>query len=256
MSRLRIIPVLLIDNGRLVKGVKFNKHKYIGDPTNAIKIFNEKEVDELILLDITATVQEREPNYNFLSEISSEAFFPLGYGGGINSVKQVEKLMRLGIEKVVLGTSAFMNPQLVRDAVTAVGSQSVVVSIDYRNTLLRGSRVYIKNGKINAGISPKDFSRKMEDLGVGELIVTNIEREGTGKGYDVDILSELSSSLSIPIVASGGAGKAVDFIQARDIGNVQAVSAGSMFVFYGPHRAVLINYPSYESMSDLFNRSF
>ena len=256
MSRLRVIPVLLADNGRLIKGAQFKKHKYIGDPTNAIKIFNEKEVDELILLDITATDQQREPDYNFLSEISSEAFFPLGYGGGINSVRQVERLMRLGIEKVVLGAAAFMNPQLVRDAVAAVGSQSVVVSIDYRSTLLRGSRVYIKNGKINTGSAPKDFARKMEDLGVGELIVTNIEREGTGRGYDVEILSELSRSLSIPIVASGGAGKTSDFIEARDIGNVQAVSAGSMFVFYGPHRAVLINYPTYESMSDLFNRSF
>jgi len=256
MSRLRVIPVLLADNGRLIKGAQFKKHKYIGDPTNAIKIFNEKEVDELMLLDITATSQQREPDYNFLSEISSEAFFPLGYGGGINSVGQIERVMRLGIEKVVLGASAFMNPQLVRDAVAAVGSQSVVVSIDYRTTLLRGTRVYIKNGKISTGSTPKDYARKMEDLGVGELIVTNIEREGTGRGYDVAMLSELSRSLSIPIVASGGAGKASDFIEARDIGNVQAVSAGSMFIFYGPHRAVLINYPTYESMSDLFNRGF
>lgn len=256
MSRLRVIPVLLVDRARLIKGTKFRNHKYIGDPTNAIKIFNEKEVDELILLDITATDQAREPDYNFLDEISSEAFFPLGYGGGINSVKQVEKLLRLGIEKVVLGTSAFMSPELIRSIVDAVGSQSVVVSIDYKTTLLRGSKVYIKNGKINTGISPKDFARNMEDLGVGELIITSIEREGTGKGYDVEMLSELSHSLTIPIVASGGAAKTSDFIKARDVGNVQAVSAGSMFVFYGPNRAVLINYPSYENLTELFNRSF
>lgn len=208
-----------------------------------------------MLLDITATKQEREPDYNFLQEIASESFFPLGYGGGITSVDQIEKILRLGIEKVVLGTAAFINPQLVNDAVTAVGSQSIVVSVDYKNTLIRGSRVYVKNGELNTNYTPQEYVKKMEDLGVGELIVTSIEREGTGAGYDLDTLKVLSEFLSIPIVASGGAGKISDFIDARDIGNVQAVSAGSMFIYYGPHKAVLINYPSYESMSSFFNRS-
>lgn len=252
---LRVIPVLLADNRKLVKGAQFKNHKYIGDTTNAIKIFNEKEVDELILLDITATNQNREPDYGFLSEVSSEAFFPLGYGGGITSVKQVESLMRLGIEKVVLGTSAFQNPQLVHDAVAAVGSQSVVVSMDYKKTLFRGSSVHVKNGKLNTGCSPLEYAKIMEDMGVGELIVTNIEREGTGRGYDLKTLSNLSKSLSIPIVASGGADKFSDFIDARDTGNVQAVAAGSMFVFYGPHKAVLINYPSYETMVTKFSEN-
>lgn len=255
MSRLRVIPVLLSENSRLVKGVKFKRHKYIGDTLNAIKIFNEKEVDELMLLDITATKQEREPDYNFLHEIASEAFFPMGYGGGITSVKQIEKILRLGIEKVVLGTAAFTNPQFVYDAVAAVGSQSIVVSVDYRKALMSGLRVYVKNGKLNTKYSPQEYAKKMEDLGAGELIVTSIEREGTGAGYDLDILKVLSEFLSIPIVASGGAGKISDFINARDICNVQAVSAGSMFVYYGPHKAVLINYPPYETMSSVFNRS-
>ena len=254
MYRPRVIPVLLTDRMKLIKGSKFKKHKYIGDPFNAVKIFNEKEVDELVILDITATFEHREPEYDFLSEISSEAFFPLAYGGGITSIKQIERLMRLGIEKVILGTAASSNHQLVKDAVAAVGSQSVLVSVDYRDTLFGGSKVYVKNGKQNLGISPQKYAKKMENLGVGELMVTSINREGTSIGYDLKMLADLSKTLSIPIIASGGAGKVADFIEARDVGGVQAVSAGSMFVFYGPHRAVLINYPSYDDMTKLFDR--
>lgn len=254
MDRLRVMPVLLADNTRLVKGKQFANHKYVGDPINALRIFNDKEVDELIFFDITASKQKRGPNFDYLSEISSEAFFPLAYGGGITSVAQIERLMRLGIEKVVLGTSAFHDPQLVRDAVSAVGSQSVVVSIDYRKTFFRGVQVYTASGTVRTAMEPKAYALAMEDLGAGELIITNIENEGTGRGYDLVYLSELSSCLSVPIVASGGANNTDDFIKARDIGHVQAVSASSMFLFYGPHRAVLINYPSYEAITQVFEK--
>ena len=253
MSRLRIIPVLLTDRRKMIKGKKFSNHKYIGDPLNAMKIFNDKQVDELVLLDITATSQSNEPDYDFLQEITSEAFFPLAYGGGVKSVAQIEKLMRIGIEKVVLGTSAFLNPNLVKEAVAAVGSQSVIVSVDYKTSLMGGSTVYVTNGQIKTGISPLEYAKKIEQLGAGELIISSIDREGTAKGYDLKLLSDISKSISIPVVASGGAGDISDFLAVKKCGHVHAVSAGSMFVFYGPHKAVLINYPSYDEIGYLFN---
>lgn len=253
MSRLRIIPVLLTNQRKMVKGKKFSNHKYIGDPINAVKIFNDKQVDELILFDITATSQSREPSYQFLEEIASEAFFPLAYGGGINSVAQVEKLMRIGIEKIVLGTSAFLNPNLVKDAAAAVGAQSVIVSVDYKSPLIGNSQVFVTNGKKKTGIGPLEYAEKMEQLGAGELILSSIDREGVGKGYDIKLLSSIAKSISIPVVASGGAGDLSDFVEVKNCGHVHAISAGSMFVFYGPHKAVLINYPSYEEVNNLFN---
>jgi len=253
MSRLRIIPVLLTDHRKMVKGKKFSNHKYIGDPINAVKIFNDKQVDELLLLDITATNQSREPDYKFLEEIASEAFFPLAYGGGVNSVAQVEKLMRIGIEKIVLGTSAFLNPNLVKDAAAAVGAQSVIVSVDYKTPLIGKSQVFVTNGKKRTGIGPLEYAKKMEQLGAGELIISSIDREGVGKGYDVQLLSSIAKSVSIPVVASGGAGEMSDFVAVKSCGHVHAISAGSMFVFYGPHKAVLINYPSYKDVDNLFN---
>tara|TARA_B110000879_G_C11082154_1_gene475308 strand:+ start:295 stop:1065 length:771 start_codon:yes stop_codon:yes gene_type:complete len=253
MSRLRIIPVLLTDHRKMVKGKKFSNHKYIGDPVNALKIFNDKQVDELLLLDISATNQLREPDYKFLEEIASEAFFPLAYGGGINSVAQIEKLMRIGIEKIVLGTSAFLNPNLVKEASAAVGAQSVIVSVDYKNPLIGKSQVFVKNGKKKTRIGPLEYAKKMEQLGAGELIITSIDREGVGNGYDLKLLASISKSVTIPVVASGGAGNLSDFVAVKNCGHVHAISAGSMFVYYGPHKAVLINYPSYEEIDNLFN---
>lgn len=253
MSRLRIIPALLTDRRRMIKGKKFSNHKYIGDPINAVKIFNDKQVDELLLLDITATHQSRDPDYKFLEEIAAEAFFPLAYGGGINSVSQIEKLMRIGIEKIVLGTSAFLSPNLVKDAADAVGAQSVIVSIDYKTPLIGKPQVFVSNGKKKTGIEPLHYARKMEQLGAGELIISSIDREGVGKGYDVKLLSNIAKSVTVPVVASGGAGEMSDFVAVRKCGHVHAISAGSMFVFYGPHKAVLINYPSYEEVDALFN---
>ena len=254
MSRLRVIPTLLADRKRLIKGTKFKNHNYIGDAINALKIFNEKEVDELVFLDIKATAEGRGPDFQVVQDIATEAFFPLAYGGGIRGIDDVQRLMSLGVEKVVFGTAAFLMPDLVRESSELIGSQSVVVSVDYKKTFLKGLKVFVKNGELNTNFSPLDYAKRMEDLGAGELIISSIDREGSYSGYDTEVLKEISASVSIPVVASGGAGSITDILDVSREARVSAVSAGSLFVFYGPHKAVLINYPSYDIISDLLNR--
>lgn len=250
MSRARIIPNLLIDNRKLVKGVNFRKHRYVGDPINAIKIFNEKEVDELVILDKSA-LSNGGPDFEYLARVCSESFFPLGYGGGIKSIDDVKKLMRLGVEKVIFNSTAYHNPELIQEAVEYVGSQSVVVAIDYKTTLFKGKRVFIKNGTLNIKKSPLDYAKHIESLGVGEIIMTCINREGSYEGFDLDLLKEISSEIKIPVVASGGAGDIADFSSVIKYANVHAVTAGSLFIFYGPLKAVLINYPSYQNLEKI-----
>ena len=254
MSRLRVIPTLLADRKRLIKGTKFKNHNYIGDAINALKIFNEKEVDELVFLDIKATAESRGPDFQVVQDVASEAFFPLGYGGGITGIDEVERLMNLGVEKVIFGTAAFLTPDLVRESSELVGSQSVVVSVDYKKTFLKGLKVFVKNGELNTNFSPLDYAKRMEDLGAGELIISSIDREGSYSGYDVEVLKEIAASVSIPVVASGGAGSITDIIDVAKEARLSAISAGSLFVFYGPHKAVLINYPPYDTISKLLNR--
>lgn len=249
MVRTRVIPTLLIEGQKLVKGKKFNKHRYIGDPINAIKIFNEKEVDELLIFDRQAS-SKNGPNFDYLSQLCSEAFFPVGYGGAVSSLSDVKKLLRIGIEKVVFNTTAFFNPDLIKKVVNEVGAQSVVVCIDYKKTFFHGSRVFVKNGNHNTKITPLEYAQSIQDLGIGEVILTNIDKEGSYTGYDIELLKEVSQILSVPVVANGGAG---DFNHMKDVitqTNVHAVAAGSLFVFYGPLKAVLINYPKSE---DVFN---
>lgn len=250
MARLRIIPSLLIDKKRLIKGKSFKNHKYVGDVLNAVKIFNEKEVDELVLLDIKRSISNEGPNMSSLKEIASEAFFPLAYGGGITKLSEIEKLMRLGIEKVILGSSAFINPELVSQASEAFGSQSIVISVDYKKTLFGKEKVFINNGTKNTSYTPLDYAKKMEDLGAGELILSSIQRDGNYQGYDLDLLSDIAKNISIPVVISGGANMPSDFIDAK-IAGASGVAAGSMFIFYGAHKAVLINYPKYETIANL-----
>ena len=249
-----MIPALLVDRQKLIKGVKFENHKYLGDAVNAIKIFNDKEVDELVFLDIKATLEGRGPDFQVVQDIASEAFFPLGYGGGIRSIGDVERLMSLGVEKVIFGTAAFENPDLIRESADLVGSQSVVVSVDYKRTFLKGLKVFVRNGNLNTNLSPLEYAKKMEALGAGELIITSIDREGSYSGYDIDLLREISRLISIPVIASGGAGSITDILDVAREARLSAVSAGSLFVFYGPHKAVLISYPSYDTISNLLNR--
>ncbi|WP_299735204.1 AglZ/HisF2 family acetamidino modification protein [uncultured Endozoicomonas sp.] len=253
MLRTRVIPVLLLQEGGLVKGHKFKNHKYVGDPINAVKIFNEKEVDELIFLDISATPQRRSPDFSLIADIASEAFMPFGYGGGITTIHQIEKLFSLGVEKAVINTSAFYNPALITKAASVSGSQSVVVSMDIKKTLFGNYEVYVENGQSKTKMSPVDYAKKMQDLGAGELIVSSIDREGTEKGYDIELLNMVGSAVDIPVVGLGGAGCLQDLADAKKQTSVSALAAGDMFVFYGKHKAVLITYPKYSELEKLFN---
>jgi cyclase len=243
MRRLRVIPVLLLQKGGLVKSVRFKDHKYVGDPINAVKIFNEKEVDEIAILDISATADKRPPDIRRIREIASEAFMPLSYGGGITKLDEIKELITAGVEKVVLNTSAFTQPKLIEEGARYVGSQSIVVSIDVKKTLFGKYKCFVRNGSKNTGLDPVDFARQLEQAGAGELILNSIERDGTFEGFDTELILQVSSAVNIPIVALGGAGSVGDFAQAAKQG-ASAVAAGSLFVFQRPHRAVLISYPS------------
>lgn len=252
MLRTRVIPCLLLRNGGLVKTVKFADPKYVGDPINAVRIFNEKEVDELVFLDISATPAGRGPNLELVRDIATEAFMPFGYGGGVRTIDQVASLVALGVEKVVLNTVATEQPGFVRDASRLVGSSSVVVSIDVRRSLFGKYEVVTCSGTRKTGLDPVEWARRVEDLGAGEIFLTAVDRDGTQKGYDVPLLRQVTDAVSIPVIASGGAGSLDDFRAAVCEGRASAVAAGSLFVFHGRHRAVLITYPEYANLQQVF----
>jgi len=254
MLRTRVIPVLLLKEGGLVKGRQFKNHRYIGDPINAIKIFNEKEVDELVFLDISATKENREPDYELIADIASESFMPFGYGGGITAVDQIEKLFSLGVEKVIINSSAFQNPQLITAAAKVSGSQSIVVSMDVKKSLFGGYDIYVQNGQVNTKQDPITYAKRMQDLGAGELIICSIDREGSAKGYDLKLLEMVASAVDIPVIALGGAGQLQDFAYVVKQTPVSAVAAGDMFVFHGKHHAVLITYPKYSELEALLQK--
>jgi cyclase len=253
MLRTRVIPVLLLKERGLVKGRQFKNHKYVGDPLNAVKIFNEKEVDELIFLDISATDENRGPDFDLLADIASEAFMPFAYGGGVKTVKQIERLFSIGVEKVIINTGAFLDVKFVKDSVKVAGSQSVVVSMDVKKSLLGSYEVYVNNGKINTKLNSATYAKQMQDLGVGELIVSSIDREGTGKGYDIKLLEMVSNAVGIPVIGLGGAGCMQDLADAKNQTNVSGLAAGDLFIFHGKHKAVLITYPKYSELEKLFN---
>lgn len=241
--RLRIIPCLLLKNGGLVKSVKFKNHTYVGDPINAVKIFNDKEADEIAIIDIQATTENRGPDIMLISEVVSEAFMPVAYGGGVNDIRQLENLFFIGVEKVIINRAAHTNSQLIKEAAEHFGSQSIIVSIDVKKTTFKGYRVFTDNGSHDTGVEPSDFAKKMEELGAGEILLNSIDRDGTYRGYDEELISKVSHAVEIPVIALGGASSVTDFKKAM-LGGASAVSAGSMFVFKRPHRAVLISYPS------------
>jgi cyclase len=251
MLSVRVIPTLLLRNNGLVKGCKFKNHKYVGDPVNSVKIYNDKEVDELIFLDITATADGRSPNFELLEDIASQAFMPFGYGGGLKSTEEVEKIFRIGIEKAVLNTAAVDNLDLVKETSRVAGSQSIVVSIDVKKTLFGKYRVYSHSGQIDTGLNPVEFALRAEEAGAGELMICSIDREGSGHGYDLDLIGRVANAVGIPVIASGGAGSLTDFKDAVAQG-ASAVAAGDIFIFYGKHKAVLITYPEYRELEKLF----
>jgi imidazole glycerol-phosphate synthase subunit HisF len=244
MLRTRVIPCLLLRGQGLVKTTRFKEPKYVGDPINAIRIFNDKEVDELVVLDITATREGRAPNFERIEEFASECFMPLAYGGGLSTVDQARRLLKLGVEKVIFNATAWRSSEVLRQASKEFGAQAVVASIDVRRKLLGRYEVVIDSANVGTGVDPVTYAKQMEDLGVGEILLTAVDRDGTMKGYDLELLSRVSRAVSVPVIASGGAGSLADFRAAVTEGGASAVAAGAMFVFYGPHRAVLITYPS------------
>jgi imidazole glycerol-phosphate synthase subunit HisF len=251
MLRPRVIPVLLLNDNGLVKTFRFSKPKYVGDPINAVRIFNDKGTDELVFLDISASNQKRKPDFGLIGEICSEAFMPFAYGGGINTMNDIEELFKLGIEKVILNTCFYSNPELVRQAASVFGSQSIIVSIDYRKNIFGRSNVYISCGKIKTKYEPVDYAKKAEDYGSGEIMLNCIDRDGAMKGYDIEEVKKVSDSLEIPVVACGGAGSLEDMRNVLTYGHASAAAAGSMFVFTGPHKAVLISYPTENEIENL-----
>lgn len=251
MLRYRAIPCLLLKGQGLVKTVKFEDPKYVGDPINAIKLFNDKEVDELTLLDITASSEGRGPSFKVIEEVASECFMPLAYGGGIRSIQDIRTIVALGVEKVVLNTAAIHNPELIAEAAAEIGSQSVVVSIDVGKKLFGGYEVMGNRGRAKTGRDPVAFAQFLAKLGAGEILLNAIHRDGTQIGYDTDLIKLVSGGVSVPVIAVGGAGNLQDLAKAVESG-AAAAAAGSLFVFHGRHRAVLISYPSFEELRGIF----
>lgn len=248
MLRTRVIPCLLLREGGLVKTTRFKDAKYVGDPINAIRIFNDKEVDELVLLDIDASRTGRGPAFSVIEEVASECFMPLAYGGGVRSIDDVRRILRLGVEKIVFNSAAWHTPDVLARAANEFGSQAIVASIDVRRRLFGRYEVYVDNGTRATGISPTEYARRMESNGAGEILLTAIDQDGVMKGYDLDLIASVTSAVNVPVVAAGGAASVADFRAAIDRGGAAAVSAGAMFVFHGPHRAVLITYPSRDEL--------
>lgn len=247
MIRPRVIPCLLLKNEGLVKTVKFKDPKYLGDPINIVRIFNDKEVDELVFLDITATIENRRPNFELLGKITSECFMPLGYGGGIRDMDDVKRLLAMGVEKIVLNTSAVENPSLIRAAADYAGSQAVIISMDVKKTLFDKYEIFTRSGKTGTGLDPVKFAVEMERQGAGEILVNSIDRDGTMQGYDLELIRRVADSVTVPVVACGGAGNIQHLAEAIQAG-ASAAGAGSMFVFQGPLRGVLISYPAQEEL--------
>jgi len=245
MLRSRITPCLLIKNQGLVKTINFKQPKYIGDPINAVKIFNEKEADEIIVLDIEATIQNREPDYTMIKNLAAECRMPLCYGGGVTSVEQFKKIIKLGVEKVAISSSAVRNPLLISQAAKMVGSQSVVVILDVKKKRFSNFyEVYTHNGIQRTNFEVSKLAQKFVSLGAGEIVINSIDNDGEMKGYDLKLVEQVRNSISIPITILGGAGSHDDMGELINKYGVIGVSAGSLFVFKGKYRAVLINYPS------------
>lgn len=243
MRRIRTIPVLLLKNGGLYKTVNFKNPKYVGDPINAVKIFNEKETDELILLDYNASADGRSIDYKRIEEIASEAFMPMAYGGGIKTLDDAKKVFDCGFEKVVLNSVLVDNPGLIQQIGNIYGAQAVVGSIDYKKNILGKGKVYIRSGSKSTGYGPVEWAEKLQEYGAGEIMLNCIDRDGTWDGYDLDTIKKLTERISVPLIACGGAGSISDLKQAVTAG-ASAVAAGSMFVFQKKGMGVLISFPT------------
>ena len=251
MRRIRTIPVLLLSQNGMVKTKSFSKPRYLGDPINAVKIFNEKMVDELILLDIEATTKNKI-EFDWIEDIVSEAFMPVAYGGGISALDDCARLLANGIEKVVINTAAVEQPNLISQAAQRFGSQAVVVSIDAKRNMWKQWKAYIRGGRKQSRFSPVNLAVACERLGAGEIMLTSMEREGAFDGFDVELLKSVTDTVGIPVIAHGGAGKIADFVPAVTAGGASAIAAGSMFVFAAKGEGMLISYPSQNELKTQF----
>jgi len=255
MLRPRLIPCLLVHKSGLVKTVNFANPKYVGDPINTVRIYNEKEVDELLVMDIDASVKGVEPDYEMISHLASECRMPLCYGGGVRTVAQFEKIISLGVEKVAVSSAAVKSPLLISDAASRIGSQSVVVVIDIKKTgLLRRYEVVTHNGTYRTGLYPVDFARRMAELGAGEIVLNSVDRDGEMKGYDLDLVELIRQAVNLPLTVLGGAGSLGDVKELINRYGIVGAAAGSLFVFKGKYSAVLINYPNSAEKEDLIHR--
>ncbi len=253
MKRVRVIPILTLNNEKLVKTIRFRKPNYIGDPINAVKIFNEKEVDEIAILDITATKENREPNYKKIEEIASEAFMPFAYGGGIKNIAQIDRLFKLGIEKIVINSALEGNIELITKAAGIYGSQSIVGSIDVKKNLFGKYQLYKTSGEKKINTSVENYVPEIIKAGVGEIFLNSIDKDGTYQDYDYELIKIVSSLSSVPMIACGGANSISSFKNAI-ISGASAVAAGSLFVYTGETKGILINYPSQETLQkELYN---
>jgi len=255
MLMTRVMPCLLVDNGRLVKTVNFKNPSYVGDPVNAIKIYNEKEVDELILLDIAATSEGREPSFDLLSDVADECFMPLTYGGAIRELDDINQIFNLGIEKVAINSYAAQDPGFISEAAGLFGSQSIVVSMDVKKTIFGKYVVHTYRGQKSTGYNPVEYAVIMERMGAGEILLNSIDRDGTWNGYDIALIRRVTDAVNIPVIACGGAGNIQDFSKAVRHGGASAVAAGSMVVYSGKGLGVLINFPKQNDLREAFGET-
>lgn len=250
MLRTRVIPTLLLRGENLVKTIRFGKFAYVGDPCNTLRIFNELEVDELLVLDITATTDRRDPNLKLLAEISNECFMPLGYGGGIRSLDHARAIYGIGFEKVVINSHAIVNPRLITDIARHYGSQAIIVSIDVKTGFWGGVDVRSQAGRKRTGLDPVAWAKEAESRGAGEILLTSIDREGTWSGFDLDLVRRVSDAVTIPVIAHGGASSLQDIGKAVNSAKASAVAVGSMVVFQKKGMGVLVNFPSPQKLED------
>lgn len=253
MLRPRIIPCLLVHDKGLVKTVQFGSPKYVGDPINAVRIFNEKEVDEIMILDIDATANGNEPDYKMIENLAAECRMPLCYGGGVKTVEQAQRIFSLGVEKVAISSEAINNPYLITEIGDRVGRQSIVVVLDVKKSKKGNYEIWTQNGSKNSGKDAVEFSKLVESLGAGEIVVNSIDNDGVMKGYDINLVEKIRSTVHLPITVLGGAGKLEDIGELINKFGIIGASAGSLFVFKGIFKAVLINYPDTAAKSLLIN---
>lgn len=253
MFRPRVIPCLLLKNLGLVKSVKFKDYRYIGDPMNAVKIFNDKKADELIFLDITASHEGRIIDLKLVEQIGEECNMPFTVGGGIRNISQIKDILNAGAEKVCINSAAFENPDFIKEASNTFGSSTIVVSIDVKKKLFNKEQAYTFGGRKATGLEPVNYAQRIEKLGAGEIVINSIDQDGTMEGYNIELIRKVSDIVNIPVVALGGASNLNDFKLAVEKGNASAVAAGSYFVYHGPRKAVLINFPTRQELTKTFD---